>query len=199
MGEEMGFEDGMDEGIEVGMSMCDDCHINTATVHLTHVERNEAHTFHLCEECARGRGVPIPDEETLLKGLETIVGNAVAALAGQQLKLAVKQAEEEKVADPEAGIGCSSCGMKLTDFRATGRLGCAGCYGSFEEQVERLLLHIHGFCGHKGKKYGTKESRGGKREVERLQRELNEAISAQRFEQAAIIRDAIIGIGQGAR
>ncbi|MDR3012928.1 MAG: UvrB/UvrC motif-containing protein [Chitinispirillales bacterium] len=196
MGEEWSFNDGMDEGINIGMSMCNDCAINPATIHLTHIEQNGAQTHHLCEECARGRGVPIPDGETLLKGLEAIVGNA-AAMAGTQVKLTLKQPEREREEVPN--IKCPTCRTKLSDFRATGRLGCPGCYGCFGEQVEKLHLQIHGSSGHRGKKYGAAPRKKGKKEIERLQRELSEAISSERFEQAAVIRDAIRGIGQGTK
>ena len=189
------------------MDICDDCEVNPATVHLTHVESNESQTFHLCEDCARRRGVPIPDGEALIKGLEAIAGVAGTALGETHVKVTVKQAkdegkDEEAAAEESApDVTCPNCGMKLSEFRTGGWLGCAECYNSFEERIDRILMQVHGAGGHKGKAYGRPVSvrRSGKRDVARLRRELDDAIKNERFEQAAVIRDAIIGLKSGER
>jgi len=71
-------------------------------------------------------------------------------------------------------------------------LGCAECYESFEPRIDRILLQIHGASGHKGKRYGkSTPRRGGRAGLERLRRELDAAVRAEQFEQAAVIRDEI--------
>jgi len=182
---------------------CDDCGINPATIRLTHVESGATQTFHLCEDCARQRGLPLPDGDALIRGLEAaIAGAAGAALADTQVKVTVKQGKEPPVEAPaepvEEDVKCPGCGMKLSEFRANGWLGCADCYGSFEARIGKMLLQIHGAGGHKGKRYGKAPARrGGKRNVERLRRELDEAVRREEFERAAEIRDVIRGIGAG--
>ena len=186
------------------MNICDDCGSLNATVRLTHVESNEAHTFHLCEDCARDRGVPLPDgSDAFLKGLEAIIsGAAAAALADTQVKVSVKPpaagvigqhlAAAAAGAAPVPDTVCSGCRMKLSEFRTGGWLGCAACYGAFDEQISKTVVQIHGAGIHKGKRYGESAVKGGgKKELERLRRELDEAISGEQFEQAASIRDAI--------
>ena len=186
---------------EYEMSACDDCSINPATVRLTHVERNETQTFHLCEDCARRRGLPLPDGEALIRGLEAaIAGAAGAALGETQVKVTVKQGKGEEAApaaEPvEEDVECPGCGMKLSEFRAGGWLGCAECYGSFNERIGKMLVQIHGAGGHKGKRYGkAAPRRGGKRNLERLRRELDDAVRSEEFERAALIRDTIRGAG----
>jgi protein arginine kinase activator len=202
MDEGMGYFDSDDMGFEMA-NACDDCEVNPATVHLTHVEQGSSHTFHLCEECARRRGVPLPDGDTLLKGLQAILGGAVASALGeaQQTKAAAKQFPKTvKEAKPEVDTECGGCGTKLSDFRAKGRLGCAGCYGSFEAELEKTFLRLHESAGHKGKKYGeVAPYKGGKRGLSQLRRELDEAVREEDFERAAIIRDMIRGSKQGAK
>jgi len=189
---------------EYEMSACDDCAINPATVRLTHVERNETQTFHLCEDCARRRGLPLPDGDALIRGLEAAIAGAAGAAPGEtQVKVTVKQGKGEEAAaaaeePPEVDVKCQGCGMKLSEFRENGWLGCAECYVSFEERIGKMLLQIHGAGGHKGKRYGKAPARrGGKRNMERLRRELDEAVRSEEFERAASIRDVIRGAAAG--
>jgi len=191
-------EDMDDDADECGSSLCDDCKVREANVHLTHVGEDGAETFHLCEDCARERGVPIPDSDIILKGLEALAGAVGAASSGGpgNVKVTVKPKEGGSVgqaaAQEEEDIVCRNCGMKFSEFRSGGRLGCAECYDSFETHIDRILVQIHGANGHKGKSYGRQAPRrGGKANLERLRRELDAAVRAEQFEQAAVIRDEI--------
>jgi len=186
------------------MDMCDDCQVNPAIVHLTHVEDGEAQTFHLCEDCARERGIPFPDGDTLMRGLEALAQAAGASLGKTHVKLTVKPAKEvreaerkkekEKESEVEANVVCPNCGLKLSVFREIGKLGCAECYSAFDEHIERILVQVHDSRTHKGKVYGKVDAlRGGNRDVERLRKDLAVAIKNEEFELAATIRDAIHG------
>ncbi|MCL2218614.1 MAG: UvrB/UvrC motif-containing protein [Chitinispirillia bacterium] len=190
------------------MDICDDCGINPANVHLTHVENNEAQTFHLCEDCARKRGLPLPDGDSLIKGLAGLTGTAGAGGAAEtHVKVTVRQSDDiddEELAEAaeaqEPDIKCPNCGMLFSQFRSGGWLGCAECYGSFDERIHRILVQIHGSDGHKGKRYGKPAvRRGGKRDMARLRRELDDAIKNERFEDAALIRDTIISMKTDAK
>jgi protein arginine kinase activator len=187
-------EDMDDDAYDGGACFCDDCKVREANVHLTHVGEEGAETFHLCEECARERGVPIPDSDIILKGLEALAG-AVGS-GSSSVKVTVKPKEggsvSQAAAEEEANIVCRKCGMTFSEFRSDGRLGCAECYDSFEPCIDRILVQIHGTSGHKGKRYGKQTTRrGGRAGLERLRRELDAAVRAEEFEQAAVIRDEI--------
>jgi len=192
-------EDMDDDADEGGASLCDDCKVREANVHLTHVGEDGAETFHLCEDCARERGVPIPDSDIILKGLEALAGavGAASSSGAGNVKVTVKPKEGGSVGqvaarEEEEDIVCRNCGMKFSEFRSGGRLGCAECYDSFETHIDRILVQIHGASGHKGKRYGKQSPRrGGKAGLERLRRELDAAVKAEQFEQAAVIRDEI--------
>jgi protein arginine kinase activator len=195
------FGEDMDDEADGGGSLCDDCKIREANVHLTHVGEEGAETFHLCEECARDRGVPIPDNDILLKGLEALAGAVGASADATNVKVTLKPVggvsagKAEAAKETEADIACRNCGMKFSEFRSSGRLGCAECYDSFEERVDRILVQVHGANGHKGKPYGKPSPRrGGKAGLEKLRRELDAAVRAEQFEQAALLRDEIRGL-----
>jgi protein-arginine kinase activator protein McsA len=40
--------------------------INPANIHLTQILQNETHVFHLCDECARKKGINISIQEELV-------------------------------------------------------------------------------------------------------------------------------------
>ncbi|GBU20775.1 hypothetical protein R80B4_00660 [Fibrobacteres bacterium R8-0-B4] len=192
-----GFGGDMDDDADDGACFCDDCKVREANVHLTHVGEEGAETFHLCEECARERGVPIPDSDIILKGLEALAGavGAAASSGSGGVKVTAKPKESGNVgqaAEEEEDIVCGKCGMAFSEFRSGGRLGCAECYDSFEPHIDRILVQIHGSSGHKGKRYGKPAARrSGRTGLERLRRELDAAVRAEEFEQAAVIRDEI--------
>lgn len=150
------------------MDLCDECGINPANIHLTQIMQNETHVFHLCDECARKKGISISVQDE----------NFVADENGNS------QTEDKE---------CAHCGMKLSEYKRNGWLGCPSCYHTFETEIDTLLVQVHGSSIHKGKKYqgvggGHAVSAG---EIKRLRHELAHAIKNEEFEQAAIIRDTI--------
>lgn len=126
-----------------------------------------------------------------------------------------------------AGLGpCTSCGMTFARFRETGRLGCPSCYSHFEQAIGPMISRAQeGATHHVGKlpkRALSCASGGGKgelgerslkdvlglaeeraRKVASLRDQLRSALSSERYEQAALIRDQIeqlqslFGGGQG--
>ena len=82
---------------------------------------------------------------------------------------------------------CPSCHMRSSDFRKTSRLGCATCYRTFAGELAPILEDMHRGDRHTGK---VPRNAAVIREEE-LRLQLEEAVAAQRFEEAARIRDAI--------
>jgi protein arginine kinase activator len=87
---------------------------------------------------------------------------------------------------------CSHCRMRLSEFRATGMLGCPRCYEEFEKEIDSSLVEACGTAVHKGKRYTARlamlQNSG---DLKRLRRELDEAVRREEFEIAAVIRDTI--------
>lgn len=155
------------------MKLCDECGKNPANIHLTQIMQNETHVSHLCEECAKKKGISISINDD----------------AG---------ASAQQVTAPVVDKTCRHCGYTYENFRSKGWLGCSDCYDAFQKEIDELLIQMHGSTVHKGKQYmprfRTQQALGG--EVKRLRQELAIAIKNEAFEQAATIRDAIHSIKQ---
>lgn len=136
--------------------------------------QNETHISHLCEECARKKGINVSlNEET------------------------VETSAQKKVPPPDTI--CGRCGCTYAQFRSKGWLGCGDCYRAFEKEIDELLIQMHGSLTHKGKKYAVSSQAAPQAlngEMKRLRQELAVAIENEAFEQAATIRDAIQSIKQ---
>ncbi len=151
--------------------LCQSCHKNTATVHLTEIIDGEKHEVHYCEACAQSAGVHPLSPKSFFPNL---IGPAACG------------------SEEEPDIQCPECGLTYAEFRRRGRLGCAEDYRLFSNGLVELLERIHGSSQHIGK---IPESEGDhlklEREIIELKRELTRAIHVEEYEQAAQIRDRI--------
>ena len=152
-----------------------------ATFHITELAGDELpDELHLCEEHARLYLTPTEEPE-----------EAIASLAGslaQQLKIG-QTAEDLARLDQQA---CPICGITFYEFRHVGRLGCPHDYVCFEEELEPLIVNIHGATEHTGKQ--PKSGKGctdNRTELIRLRREMQNAIDQEDYEQASQLRDQI--------
>src|SRR5262249_22696527 len=97
---------------------------------------------------------------------------------------------------PETGelvrLTCPVCGIKYMEFRAQGRLGCPHDYSVFRNGLAPLLQRIHRATRHVGKA-PRKAMPSGDRlvEIARLRRQLQSAVDAEAYEEAARIRDLL--------
>lgn len=166
--------------------ICESCHQNLATVHLTEIVQKYKKETHLCEECARTKGVPYKTPFSVKELL---------GAAGDK-----KEAEAPVVAALPAGElaePCPSCGLSFSEFRASGRLGCQNDYDHFKRGLLPLLEKIHGAVQHTGRipaRVGDRVER--QRLVAALQRDLGQAVEREEYERAAELRDKIRGLEQ---
>ena len=156
--------------------VCDNCHERDAVVNLTSIENNAVRQLHLCEQCAAERGV-----ETSINTPQHPLGKFLQAVQHQTVP-----------ASADAGK-CSFCGQSMKDFRETGRMGCAGCYTTFESSMRELLRRVHGGSRHTGHVYrAPREELMEKAGVlGELRERLRRAIEQEQFETAAEIRDRL--------
>jgi protein arginine kinase activator len=156
--------------------LCDQCGERDAVVHLTTIVNNEVRQQHLCERCAAERGV-----ETTLKTPKHPLGDFLHAVQQQAL--------------PASGEGarCSFCGATMSDFRQTGRWGCARCYTAFETSMRELLRRVHGNSKHAGQAYQPPQPELDEHAtiLGELKDRLRRAIESEQFELAADLRDRI--------
>jgi protein arginine kinase activator len=161
---------------------CSSCGEREGVVSLTQVKEGEVHTTSLCAKCAAEKGI-----ETGLGVADTPLGGFLAALG--------------ESADPDAPLmealeaRCPACGATLRDFRETGRVGCAECYGAFDAPLRELLRRLHGSTHHTGMRYTGHDAPSHHQEPNRstleLREQLRRAVESEQFELAAELRDRL--------
>lgn len=161
---------------------CQQCD-RPATFHITELTGGKPQELHLCEDHARQYLTSSASEPANSGGM-------AAALAQQVQQMAIGQTAEELAhLDQQA---CPVCGMTFYEFRSQGRLGCPHDYVAFQNQLEPLILNVHGESEHVGKRPRRAPAGSEKRtQLIRLRREMKEAIESEKYERASEIRDEI--------
>jgi protein arginine kinase activator len=155
--------------------LCDICKQNVATVHLTQMVEGKTKKVDLCETCSKAKGVDDP-----------------AGFSLADLLLGLGAAQEMEQASAGTGLKCPSCGFSQSDFKKTGRLGCADCYTTFAEGLEGLLKSMHKGTKHVGKvPQLLQQSQECAEKLAALQKKLDKAVAEEDYEQAAMLRDEI--------
>jgi protein arginine kinase activator len=154
--------------------VCCICKAKPATVHLTQIQGDKVQKVDLCEECAKNKGV----------------NDSTFAIADMLLGLGASQEIEQ--ASGGVDLKCPQCGFSQSDFKKSGRLGCAECYTTFAEGLEGLLKSMHKGTSHTGKvPEGLRQTRDLSDRLNSLQKKLSKAIATENFEEAAVLRDEI--------
>lgn len=150
---------------------------NPATVHVTKVVDLKQQSLHLCEACAKQHQVlPGPKAELNLPALLQLLIGPHLSPEGEEL----------------ARLACPDCGIKYMAFRGDGRLGCPRDYDVFRAGLEPILLRVHRATAHKGKSpRHADRNRAFQDELMELHRQLQAAVRAEAYEDAARLRDLI--------
>ena len=164
---------------------CQKCE-KPATFHITDLTGDDSGLLelHLCPDCAK-QYLRTEDAEK--------ESPQISGLLSKQLKLEQTADDLKELDDRE----CPICGISFYEFRQAGRLGCPHDYVFFGEELEPLLINVHGESAHVGKqpKRGVCDTES-QTELIRLRREMKDAVQAEDYEQAKEIRDRIRGIEQ---
>ena len=167
--------------------ICQSCNQQVATVHLTEIMNKQKKEVHLCEECSREKGISYKANisvQELFSHLNTQKSDAPASEASPA-------GAEDVQADLQT-MTCPDCGISFGEFRSTGRLGCPEDYRHFKQGLTQLLEKIHNATEHVGKTPGeVSEPSTGSDKIVKLRHELDQAIKAERYEQAAQLRDSL--------
>jgi protein arginine kinase activator len=153
---------------------CELCQKKDATVFVKQVVNGQVKKLHACRECACEQGFDMKLAIPMLKDL--ILGAATSAA-------------------PPQDKFCPVCRLSASEFRKTSLLGCPACYDVFEAEVEPYLDSMPENAGHCGKM--PERERAAVRVAE-LRATLKAAVSAQDFEKAARLRDAIAALTNAA-
>lgn len=162
--------------------LCQACGQHPATAHIKTVINGQLKEAHLCAECAAKQGYG-----GLLGGWGDF-GSLLGGLLGQ-----TPPAEEKR---------CPGCGSSFREISKSGKAGCGQCYETFRSQFLPVIQRVHGTLRHTGKVPGGSALRVQEENrqlaqrpepspLEEKRRQLREAVEAQNFEEAAVLRDQI--------
>ncbi len=162
--------------------LCQNCGKKTATTYIKTIVNGRLAQYHLCPDCAREMGYGNIFSDF---GLDfgNMLGGLIGGIPGEQTPR------------------CEKCGTTFEEISKTGKLGCAECYRTFRRKLLPIVQRIHGTTKHKGKAPGSSALRVAdphhqiiavkETPLEEKKRLLKQAIEAQDFEQAAVLRDEI--------
>ena len=152
---------------------CSNCN-KPATIHLTQIIDNQIKKLDFCEDCPHHKGMSDSGGFSLA---ELLSGNSI---------------EKADMLSAGGRQVCQKCGYTSIDFKKMGRFGCGQCYTDLESFIAPLLEGMHKGYKHKGKvPQQMLERLDAGREIEELRGRLEQAIKAERFEDAARFRDEL--------
>ncbi len=155
--------------------LCQCCNQANATVHLTDIQSGgEPVERHFCEACAAQEGITMKPHEPINTMIEKFVKMVPAMRDAAQLT-------------------CPTCGISFGEFRAQGLLGCPDDYEEFRELLTPLIQRAQDdFDQHTGKRPGQTNDKGKRRvRIRCLERDLENAVADEAFEEAARLRDQL--------
>jgi protein arginine kinase activator len=155
---------------------CEVCGLKDAVIHIRQIQKDLVHELHVCEECAQEKGL-IREEDS-----ELPIANLLSGLLEGKDVSGASQAKD----------ACPSCGMKATEFRKQGKLGCAECFAAFEKDVRAIVSQMAARPRHNGKLPRTVVvEHAGEIEGEEIRKELRQAVEREDYEEAARLRDRL--------
>ena len=106
-----------------------------ASIFFSYIEEGKVRKVNLCTKCAEERGVNDPTGYSLIDMLQGM---------GEETSSGKREIRGDE-------LTCAACGFTQSDFKKTGRFGCANCYEVFNEGLENLLEAMHKNTEHIGK------------------------------------------------
>lgn len=148
---------------------CDFC-ASKATVFLTQLVEGKMKKVCLCDSCAKEKGVTDPTGFSLADMLTS----------------------EFTETKPSRAAACPGCGFTLEDFQRIRRFGCPTCYHTFHHELTPVLRSMHKGSTHLGKiPGGLMAARFRSERIDELRGNLEQAVAAENYEEAAGIRDEL--------
>lgn len=152
---------------------CDRCD-KPAVVHETVLKQDVHKEVHLCEDHAREAGISIGHPP-----IKQVLTQLLIQHADQPVRIMKKS--------------CPSCGLTFSQFRQGGTLGCPHCYQAFQDHLAPLIERAQNGGTHHVGKAPTRVAPSTSRQlqIQRLSKELDDAVRAEHYERAAKLRDRL--------
>jgi len=160
---------------------CDICRERIAVIFVQQVSRDSTIELHLCEQCAKERGLSSTENR-----IDISLGGVFSELF------------EKKHSKKSGDEICPSCGCSFADIKKIRKTGCARCYSLFKTGIVSLLRQE----GIESAWQGTTQSQAETEvsapiDIDSLKRELKKAVTEENYELAAYYRDRIKSFSGG--
>lgn len=163
---------------------CECCHEAEATIHLTQVIDGSVKKLNLCQHCAQESGIDL---------------NSPISITDVLLGLGAQPAAGTSPALSGLDLSCSRCQMTRAEFKKRARLGCPECYKAFMGELNALTKAMHHSAQHVGKIPARQGNEARiTAQIAALQKDIEVAISKERYEVAANLRDKIKSLKKSA-
>ncbi|MBQ9785180.1 MAG: UvrB/UvrC motif-containing protein [Clostridia bacterium] len=167
--------------------LCEKCKKRTATVFYNENLNGKTRSYSLCGECAAKLR-----EKGDLQDITSMIGSFADPFADLHDDLFGGFFGMPTLKSVHAEKKCPTCGCSYSDIAREGRVGCADCYVTFENELSRTLQSVHGTTSHTGAVPSRHRARQARAEqLKRLKTDMQDAIAKEDFERAAALRDEI--------
>lgn len=172
--------------------LCDRCHKNEATIHIKELHNQQWKTVNLCADCAAKM-----DESGTLGNLGLNLAEMIFKLGQPQGDShATDNSAAKSPAAPADFPECPHCHWSVDKINGSGgKMGCPHCYRHFGELLEGVFSRVQHGNIHLGKRPELAGSpaniRALKFELDKLEKDLQEAVKREEYEHAATCRDQI--------
>ena len=166
--------------------ICDHCHKNEATIHMTNIVNNQKTEQHLCNTCANKL-----QQEGKLSPYSSFMNDMWddSFFTNDFFKNMVYP---DNLLKSHQSKHCPRCGISYDEFNRVGKFGCDKCYETFASEIKPLLKRLQGSTEYEGTVPSHENNVfKAKYEAKQLRQQLESAIQAEKFEDAAILRDKI--------
>jgi protein arginine kinase activator len=159
----------------------------------------EKKSLHICAECAAKKDGEdtVFGEFNLSEMLYNLSGQFDFPVELEELLGISGDSKDKKQITPAKKniVTCPKCGWNSEQFSSTGRLGCTNCYTLFSTIIDEALKNMQRGTFHIGKhpSHAREDNLQNRQRMElvHLQKELEELVQREAYEEAAIIRDKI--------
>lgn len=155
--------------------ICDVCKKNQADISVEQVVDKRVKHLFLCRDCARKMGF-----EMFSENIDISVTNLFNKYS----------TEKQKAEQPS--VCCPYCGIKLSDIKAKRKIGCPNCFLYFQQEIFSILKKVKTDLRYTGQLQSCAAKEFTERlTVNELKQKLQNALNAEEYEQAALLRDEL--------
>jgi len=169
--------------------LCDRCKKNQATFHKSIYINGKGYETHLCGECAK----LVKFEDNINFDTDFGFNNLDMEFNRLEKSLFNEFFNSDNFFAPTMFLEkndkkCPKCNSTFNDFLRRGKLGCAQCYDTFEEEIRDMLENMDNPTDFNLDVIDTKKEIS---EIDKLNDKLKKAIAEERYEDAGELKNKI--------